>query len=84
MSAPNNLPHYRTTEHDDPEPEFDLPRGQRAVSVFDADRVNVIFDPPVKCVMRDPDGKRRSMLLGDTDALVALVFARWMMVEVAS
>lgn len=69
---------------DDPRPEFDLPRGQMVVRVEDADNINVIFVPPIPCVMRDPDGRQREIRLGDTDALVALVFAGWQMVEVVA
>lgn len=64
-------------------PENEPHPDRRIVSVIDADGINVIFDPPIPCVMRDPDGKRRHVRLGDTDALVALVFAGWQMVEVA-
>lgn len=78
------IPHSSTTEQVDPHPEFDLPRGQQVVRVEDLDGVNVIFVPPIPCVMRDPDGKHREMRLGDTDALVALVFAGWSMVEVVA
>ena len=88
MSAHSNLPHSSTTEHwqSDPDavPDFDTPRLQRIISVIDTDAINVIFDPPIACVMRDPDGRQREMRLGDTDALVALVFAGWQMVEVVA
>lgn len=68
---------------DDPQPEFDLPVGQMVVRVEDADGVNIIFSPPIPCVMRDPDGQDRPVRLTDTDDLVARIFAGWQMVEVA-
>lgn len=82
MSASSNLPYYPTTEQDDPSPEFDLPRGQMVVRVEDADTINVIFDPPIACVMRDPDGQDRPVRLVNSDDLIARIFAGWQMVEV--
>lgn len=64
-------------------PDFDIPVGQMVVRVEDADGINVIFDPPIACVMRDPDGQDRPVRLTDSDDLIARVFAGWQMVEVA-
>ena len=83
MSAHSNLPYYPTTEQDDPRPEFDIPIGQMVVRVEDADNINVVFSPPIACVMRDPDGQDRPVYLTDTDDLIARVFAGWTMVGVA-
>lgn len=59
----------------------DLPRGQHVVRVEDLDGVNVIFMPPIPCVMRDPDGQDRPVRITDTDDLVARIFAGWSMVD---
>lgn len=67
----------------DPVPEFDIPVGQFVTSVENLDGVNVIFDPPIPCVMRDPDGQDHPVRLVDSDDLIARIFAGWCMVEVA-
>jgi len=67
----------------DPVPEFDIPVGQFVTSVENLDGVNVIFDPPIPCVMRDPDGQDRPVRLVDSDDLIARIFAGWCIVEVA-
>lgn len=61
----------------------DLPRGQHVVRVEDMDGVNVIFMPPIACVMRDPDGQDRPVRITDSDDLIARVFAGWSMVDCA-
>ena len=77
MSAHSNLPHSSTFSTPELQPD------RHIVSVINADGVNILFDPPIACTMRDPDNRLRDVHIGDTDALVALVFAGWTMVEVA-